>query len=122
MSERVALKVDGITVRFGGVTALEAVGFVVHEGETVGLIGPNGAGKTTLLNVISRLISPSSGRVELFDDDVTRAPAYSLPRRGVARTFQVVQPFANLTVRTERRRRRDVFRLRSRRGRCCRGR
>ncbi|MBK9246334.1 MAG: ABC transporter ATP-binding protein [Burkholderiales bacterium] len=99
MSERVALKVDGITVRFGGVTALEAVGFAVREGETVGLIGPNGAGKTTLLNVISRLISPSSGRVELFGDDVTRAPAYSLPRRGVARTFQVVQPFANLTVR-----------------------
>ena len=99
MSASAALKVEGITVRFGGVTALDSVGFVVREGETVGLIGPNGAGKTTLLNVISRLLRPTSGRVELFGDDVTRAPAYSLPRRGVARTFQIVQPFANLTVR-----------------------
>lgn len=99
MTARSALKVEGITVRFGGVTALDSVGFVVHAGETVGLIGPNGAGKTTLLNVISRLIRPTGGRVELFGEDVTRAPAFSLPRRGVARTFQIVQPFANLTVR-----------------------
>jgi len=95
----IALKVTGITVHFGGVLALQDVGFEVRAGETVGLIGPNGAGKTTLLNVISRLNRSASGRVELFGEDVSRMPAYGLPRRGVARTFQVVQPFANLTVR-----------------------
>ena len=98
-SGEVALKLTGITVRFGGVVALHDVGFEVRAGETVGLIGPNGAGKTTLLNVISRFIPASGGRVELFGEDVSRVPAYGLPRRGVARTFQIVQPFANLTVR-----------------------
>jgi len=99
MTSPVALRLTDVTVRFGGVTAVDGVSFPVHEGETVGLIGPNGAGKTTLLNVVSRLIQPSSGRVELFGEDATRRPAYALPRLGVARTFQVVQPFANLTVR-----------------------
>lgn len=93
-----ALAVREVTVRFGGVTAVDAVSFDVRPGETVGLIGPNGAGKTTLLNVISRLV-PAEGRIELFGDDVSRLPAYDLAHRGVARTFQIVQPFANLTVR-----------------------
>jgi len=95
----VALRLTDVTVRFGGVIAVDNVSFPVHEGETVGLIGPNGAGKTTLLNAVSRLVQGSSGRVEVFDEDVTRRPAYELPRLGVARTFQVVQPFANLTAR-----------------------
>jgi branched-chain amino acid transport system ATP-binding protein len=99
MNAEVALRVAGITVHFGGVMALQDVGFEVRTGETVGLIGPNGAGKTTLLNVISRLNREARGRVELFGEDVSRVPAYGMPRRGVARTFQVVQPFANLTVR-----------------------
>lgn len=98
MSGAVALALRDVTVRFGGVIAVDAVSFDVHEGETVGLIGPNGAGKTTLLNVVSRLV-PATGRVELFGADVSRMPAFDLARRGVARTFQVVQPFANLTVR-----------------------
>lgn len=98
MSAVPALSVRGVTVRFGGVTAVDAASFDVREGETVALIGPNGAGKTTLLNAISRLV-PATGQVLVFGTDVSRRPAFHLPQMGVARTFQVVQPFANLTVR-----------------------
>jgi len=93
------LEVTGLCKRFGGIVVADAIDLTVPAGRIVGLIGPNGAGKTTLLNVISRLIRGASGRVELFGEDVSRVPAYGLPQRGVARTFQVVQPFANLTVR-----------------------
>ena len=99
MTATPAIRVEGVTVRFGGVVAVDDVSLDVTQGETVALIGPNGAGKTTLLNVISRLVQSAAGRVEIFGVDVSRLPAYDLPRRGVARTFQVVQPFANLTVR-----------------------
>ena len=98
MNGAVALSVRGVTVRFGGVIAVDNVTFEVRQGETVALIGPNGAGKTTLLNAISRLV-PASGQIEVFGVDVSRLPAFSLARQGVARTFQIVQPFANLTVR-----------------------
>jgi branched-chain amino acid transport system ATP-binding protein len=94
-----ALRVADVTVRFGGVIAVDNVSFDVRPGETVGLIGPNGAGKTTLLNVISRLERSATGTVSVFGVDASNVPAFELPRRGVARTFQIVQPFANLTVR-----------------------
>lgn len=94
-----ALRISNVTVKFGGVTAVDDVSFEVRPGETVGLIGPNGAGKTTLLNVISRFVRDAAGTVAIFGLNVSDLPAYELPRLGVARTFQIVQPFANLTVR-----------------------
>ncbi|MCD6680049.1 MAG: ABC transporter ATP-binding protein [Burkholderiaceae bacterium] len=99
MSAHAALNVSGVSVRFGGVTAVDDVSLSVSPGNVVGLIGPNGAGKTTLLNAISRLVPMSNGQVRVFGNDTTRAPAYRLPRVGVARTFQVVQPFGNLSIR-----------------------
>lgn len=99
MTSGPALTVSGVSVRFGGVTAVDDVSLLVAPGEVAGLIGPNGAGKTTLLNAISRLVPMAKGKVTVFGQDTTRAPAYLLPRIGVARTFQVVQPFGNLSVR-----------------------
>lgn len=97
-TKTVPLVVSNVSVRFGGVTAVDAVSFDVQKGEILGLIGPNGAGKTTLLNAISRLVPISSGNIRVFDNDTTNTSAYNLPRLGVARTFQVVQPFNNLSV------------------------
>lgn len=94
-----SLELKDVTVKFGGVFAVNDVSISVGNGEVVGLIGPNGAGKTTLLNSISRLVPLTSGTVQVFGEDVTKMPPYKLPRYGVARTFQVVQPFANLTLR-----------------------
>lgn len=99
MSTDAALQVSGVSVRFGGVTAVDDVSLSVSPGDVVGLIGPNGAGKTTLLNAVSRLVPMAKGSVSVFGNDTTRAPAYRLPRVGVARTFQVVQPFGNLSIR-----------------------
>jgi branched-chain amino acid transport system ATP-binding protein len=99
MSAVPSLELRGATVRFGGVLAVNDVSMQVAAGEVVGLIGPNGAGKTTLLNSISRLVPLSDGTVRVFGEEVTRMQPYKLPRHGVARTFQVVQPFANLTLR-----------------------
>lgn len=93
------LEVSNATVRFGGVVAVDNVSMKVESKEIVGLIGPNGAGKTTLLNAISRLTALTSGSVRIFGQDLSRAAPHTLPRHGVARTFQVVQPFANLTLR-----------------------
>lgn len=92
------LSVEGVGVRFGGVQAVRDVSFAVSPGEVVGLIGPNGAGKTTLLNVVSCLVKPAAGRVVFDGQAVTGRKAHVVARRGVARTFQVVQPFRNLTV------------------------
>jgi branched-chain amino acid transport system ATP-binding protein len=90
------LTVSGITVRFGGLTALDAVSLTVAPGEIVGLIGPNGAGKTTLFNVICGLATPRSGRIEI--DGRPRPRASRLAAVGVARTFQALGLFAGLTV------------------------
>ncbi|GJE03610.1 ABC transporter ATP-binding protein [Methylobacterium isbiliense] len=92
------LSVDHVGVRFGGVQAIKDVSFDVASGEILGLIGPNGAGKTTLLNVISSLVKPSGGRVMFDGETITGRKAHTIARRGVARTFQIVQPFRNLTV------------------------
>lgn len=98
-SERTAfLDASGITVRFGGLTAVADASLSVREGEIVGLIGPNGAGKTTLFNAILGLNSPASGAVSLYGHDATRLPPDLRARLGVARTFQVLQLFNELTV------------------------
>jgi ABC-type branched-subunit amino acid transport system ATPase component/ABC-type branched-subunit amino acid transport system permease subunit len=98
-SERAAfLEASEITVRFGGLTAVADASLSVHEGEIVGLIGPNGAGKTTLFNAILGLNSPASGKVSLYATDATSLPPDLRARLGVARTFQVLQLFNELTV------------------------
>jgi branched-chain amino acid transport system ATP-binding protein len=93
------LEVTGITRRFGGIVALDAVTFDVAAGEIVGLIGPNGAGKTTAFNVITRLYTPDEGRVAFDGLDLLRLPPHGIVRLGVARTFQNLALFPTLTVR-----------------------
>jgi len=93
------LAAEEVTVRFGGVVALDGVSLTVPEGATVGLVGPNGAGKTTLFGVLSGLIRPRTGRVTMRGEDVTRASPQARSRRGLARTFQRMELFTELTVR-----------------------
>ena len=94
----VFLRAEGITVRFGGLTAVADASLMVAEGEVVGLIGPNGAGKTTLFNAILGLNSPASGTISLHGHDATKLPPDMRARLGVARTFQVLQLFNDLSV------------------------
>jgi branched-chain amino acid transport system permease protein len=82
------LAAENVTLAFGGVRALDGVSFDLRDGEIVGLIGPNGSGKTTLLNVISGLYVCEQGQVTFRGQDITRAPAHIISRRGIARTFQ----------------------------------
>jgi branched-chain amino acid transport system ATP-binding protein len=91
-------RADGITVRFGGVTACDDVSIEVNDGEIVALIGPNGAGKTTLFNAVSGLTVPQSGRVRLRGRDISALPAHTRARLGIARTFQQMRPFGTMTA------------------------
>ncbi|MFI5010928.1 MAG: ABC transporter ATP-binding protein [Hyphomicrobiales bacterium] len=93
------LEVEGVTKRFGGITAVDGVSFEVKEGEILGLIGPNGSGKSTLFNCILGQIRPSTGTVKLDGKDVTGLGPAALNRKGVGRTFQLLQVFPNLSVR-----------------------
>ena len=99
MSETAVLSVDGVNKHFGGILALQNLSFEVQAGEVLGLMGPNGAGKTTLLNVIAGTYSPSSGRVNFCGRDITGLPAHKLCHLGIARTYQIPQPFTSLLVR-----------------------
>lgn len=92
------LQVDGVSVRFGGLHALNNVALRVQRGGLVSLIGPNGAGKTTLFNVISGFQEPDAGTVLLNGEDVTRLAPAARAQRGVVRTFQRMQLFEDLTV------------------------
>jgi ABC-type branched-subunit amino acid transport system ATPase component/ABC-type branched-subunit amino acid transport system permease subunit len=96
--EPVLLSAEHITVRFGGLTAVNDASLQVGAGEIVGLIGPNGAGKTTLFNSILGLNTPTEGRVSLFDRDVTSWGVHRRAALGVGRTFQILQLFPDLTV------------------------
>jgi branched-chain amino acid transport system ATP-binding protein len=93
------LEARDVTVKFGGLTALDAVTLEVPERAIVGLLGPNGAGKTTCFGVLSGLLRPKSGRVAIEGVDVTRTSPQRRARRGVARTFQRLELFPELTVR-----------------------
>ena len=93
------LAVRGVTKRFGGLLAVNDATFDVGEGTITGLIGPNGAGKTTLFAVVAGFEKPTSGMVMLEGEDITGRKPHELARMGLARTFQIVQPFAGLTVR-----------------------
>ena len=95
----VALRVRGVGMRFGGLWALSEVSFDVERGAVLGLIGPNGSGKTTLMNVISGVYKPTSGEVLYGGKRIADVPTHQVCHLGIARTFQIVKPFANLTVR-----------------------
>ena len=92
------LSVRDVTLRFGGIVALDGVSFDVDRGVVAGLIGPNGAGKTTVFNVITRLYTPDSGEVELDGTTLLRTPPHQIVRRGIARTFQNINLFRSMTV------------------------
>ena len=93
------LELAGVTKRFGGVAALSNVSFTVAEGEILGLIGPNGAGKTTLLNCISGVYRLDGGSITFDGRRLDGLPPHQVARLGIGRTFQVVKPFASMTVR-----------------------
>lgn len=98
MSDPVLIATD-ITVEFASLRALDNVSLSLKPGEILGLIGPNGSGKTTLVNVLGGQVSPSSGRVTCNGEDITALPPHDIALRGIARSFQIVRLFFNLTVR-----------------------
>jgi branched-chain amino acid transport system ATP-binding protein len=93
------LRVENVTKRFGGLLAVRQASMSAEPGRITALIGPNGAGKTTLFAIISGFLRPTEGRIHYDGADITGEPPHRLARRGIARTFQIVQPFAGLTVR-----------------------
>ena len=99
MAAEPLLQVDGVAIAFGGLRAVQGVSLALPEGQLGALIGPNGAGKTTLFALISGFARPDAGRVLLSGQDITGWPAQRVARLGLARTFQIVQPFARQTVR-----------------------
>jgi len=98
MSADVILEVRNLSKTFGGVRAVDNVSLSLARGEIVGLIGPNGAGKTTLVNLMTGVLPATSGTVIFEGLDVTRQKPHQAARRGLARTFQIVQPFPDMTV------------------------
>jgi branched-chain amino acid transport system ATP-binding protein len=92
------LSVRDVTLRFGGIVALDGVSFDVEAGQISGLIGPNGAGKTTAFNVITRLYTPDSGEVSFDGASLLKTPAYAVVERGIARTFQNINLFTTMSV------------------------
>ena len=97
IGDKVVLRASGVTMRFGGLTAVDDVDMTVHEGEIVGLIGPNGAGKTTFFNCLTGMYIPTEGRVELNGQLLPPKPL-KVVRAGMARTFQNIRLFANMTA------------------------
>jgi branched-chain amino acid transport system ATP-binding protein len=104
------LEVVGVTVKFGGITAVNDASLAAESGSITGLIGPNGAGKTTLFNVISGLQPPTRGRVRFKNHDVTKASVSHRARMGMARTFQRLEAFGSLTVHENIQAARDIHR------------
>jgi branched-chain amino acid transport system ATP-binding protein len=92
------LKLDGVTKRFGGLTAVNNVNMTIDEGEIVGLIGPNGAGKTTLMNLISGSMKPDTGTIAFAGADITGQEPHVVCHRGISRTYQIPRPFPDMTA------------------------
>ena len=92
------LAVEGVSKSFGGLKAVQEVGFSLAEGELLALIGPNGAGKTTLFNIISGFFRPDAGRISFAGESLAGLRPHDICQRGMVRTFQVTRPFHRLTV------------------------
>jgi branched-chain amino acid transport system ATP-binding protein len=91
-------KLEGVTKRFGGLTAVNDVSMTIDENEIVGLIGPNGAGKTTIMNLISGTYKPDAGKIEFNGQDITGLEPHAVCHRGVSRTYQIPRPFPDMTA------------------------
>ena len=94
----VILNVSNVSVRFGGVQALDNVSFKVEQGEFLSLIGPNGAGKTTMMRAVTGVVKPQTATVQLADKDISNLPTHKRVRLGLALTHQIVRPFGSMTV------------------------
>jgi branched-chain amino acid transport system ATP-binding protein len=92
------LKVENVSKHFGGLRAVDGATLSAEAGRITAVIGPNGAGKTTLFAIVTGFLRPTSGRIRYDGADITGEPPHRLARRGIARTFQIVQPFPALTV------------------------
>lgn len=93
----VLLETENLSKSFGGVTAIHGVSFILKQGEILGLIGPNGAGKSTLFNLVSGVDKPDRGTVKFNGQDITAIAPYKICQKGIARTFQLVRPFSQLS-------------------------
>jgi branched-chain amino acid transport system ATP-binding protein len=98
MSDARILDVDGLTLKFGGLTALDDVSFHINEGEILGLIGPNGAGKTTCFNAITGVYRPTSGTIRFNGDSLAGKKRFEITQAGIARTFQNIRLFPTMTA------------------------
>jgi len=94
----ILFQAQDISVRFGGIRAVDSVSFDVRQGEVFSIIGPNGAGKTTIFNLISRIYTPTSGKLIFEDKEITTTPAWQIAGLGIARTFQNIELFPNATL------------------------
>ncbi len=92
------IEARGVTMRFGGLTAVDGMSITLHRGELLGLIGPNGAGKTTLFNLLAGSLRPTAGQIRIAERDVSREGPERRIARGLGRTFQIPRPFAEMTV------------------------
>jgi len=92
------LKINSLTKHFGGLAAVQNVSFDIEPGEIVSLIGPNGAGKTTIFNLLSGIYSPDKGEIQLDGENLVGQKPFEICRKGIGRTFQIMQPFVHMTV------------------------
>ena len=92
------LRIEGLTIRFGGLTALNNVNFELGKDEIRAIIGPNGAGKSTFFNCLTGVLSPTSGRIQFNGEDITGLPPNEISRRGIARSYQITNIMPNATV------------------------
>jgi branched-chain amino acid transport system ATP-binding protein len=96
MYDELLLQIENLHKSFGGVKAVDGVSFDLHKGEIMGVIGPNGSGKTSLVNLITGFVKPSAGHVRFKGQDITGMEPHKIVDRGIARTFQVMRPYATL--------------------------
>src|ERR1700748_1270804 len=94
----VLLQLASVSKFYGALKAVDAVTLAVGEGEALGVIGPNGAGKSTMFNLITGDVAPDAGRVVFAGTDITALPAHARSRLGIGRSYQIPQPFTNMTV------------------------
>jgi len=98
MTSDAAVRVEGLVKQFGDVTALDGIDLTVERGQVVGLLGPNGAGKTTLINLLTGVLAPTEGRIELLGHDISHLPSHARVARGMVRTFQLTKALSKMKV------------------------